>query len=121
LNLVIGDVAGSAVDPDDVTKVVFIPAFHRTMDLEGCPSQPSSPDWVGAVDVFDMSGSSSSFLSITPPPLPGDTLPCDALAFGHWIALADVDGDDFNDLIVGAPQSDSDEGRVYIFSVMRIF
>jgi len=115
LNMVIGDVIGSAADPDDTVNLVFIPAPNRTMNHTDCvPSNSAAP--VGAVDVYDLSQPSGSpVATITPPPLAGDDLPCDVRNFGHWVAIADVDGDDHNDLIIAAPGSDFGEGRVYIF------
>ena len=72
---------------------------------------------MGAVDVFDLSSSATAILTITPPPIPGESpaLPCNVRYFGHWITHGDVDGDDYDDLIVGAPNADDNVGRVYIF------
>jgi hypothetical protein len=123
--MVIGDVIGSAADPSDVVNRVFIPSTGRTMNLVPCGGRSNAA--VGAIDVFDFTNQAQPLSqTILPPPRPGIDdevdLPCDAGGFGHWIAIADVDGDDFNDLVVGAPNSDgNDDGRVYIFFGHELF
>lgn len=108
----------------------FIAAAHVGESLSGV-------NGIGAVDVYDTTGAMSpdndpkkAVLDLVPPldpsvpgGCPGDVTP--AARFGHSIAIADVDGDGRNDLIVGASSTSEDNGsgdcsrtlhgRVYIF------
>ena len=115
LTMDLADVVGSASDPGDEPLLLFVPAPARTMDLSSCSGDPLED--VGAIDVYDLSSSSAAVLTITPPPIPGESpaLPCGVRWFGHWLTHGDVDGDDYDDLIVGAPNADESIGRVYIF------
>lgn len=121
LSTVIGDVRGTVSAP--ATNLVFVSAAKRDSADPAC----SRPD-VGAVDVFDptIGTGSDLVLSIEPPPDPGETSVCAPTYrvgdFGFSIALGDIDGDTYQDVIVGAPSSQDtvngvldDHGRVYIF------
>src|SRR5262249_4100722 len=92
-------------------------------------SATSGVNGIGAVDVYDMTSPTPAVpvLELVPPVDP-DTCPnqgTPAGRFGHSIAIADVDGDGTNDLIVGASSTSEDNGfgncsrnlhgRVYIF------
>ena len=115
LTMDLADVVGLVSDADDKVPLLFVPAPGRKLDLN-CTGTPSLID-VGAVDVFDLSSSATAIMTITPPPIPGESpaLPCNVRYFGHWVTHGDIDGDDYDDLIVGAPNSDDYAGRVYIF------
>ncbi len=97
LDVEIGNVRGP-----NSNNLVFVAAAHAGIAL--------GTDGIGAVDVYDMTGALSPFGDPTQvvlelvPPLDPDTCPgqgTPAARFGHSFAIADVDGDGTNDLIVG--------------------
>jgi hypothetical protein len=116
LKVTVADFRGLAADPGDAANLALIPSIFRTADLSECAGGVPNAT-VGAVDVFDLSNplSPSWQFTIDPPPLPGDTLPCGVARFGHWSDFGDIDGDGWNDLVVGAPIADGSQGRVYLF------
>ena len=67
--------------------------------------------FLGAADVFPPAGATEASapdpmapsLEVAPPERVGDTFP---FGFGHSVLLADLDGDDRTDLLVGAPQTE---------------
>jgi FG-GAP repeat len=50
-----------------------------------------------------------------PPFEPSGPCPPDVAAFGHSSAVGDIDGDGIGDLVIGAPNSENNAGRVYVF------
>ncbi len=114
----IGDVRGSATSPQ--SKLLFLGAFLLDTAYPACNANAAD---LGAVAIFDLnSGTPTTPVMLIPPKDgPGKCYPEATKSFGHSIAIADLDGDGTNDLIVGAHGSDpvpevpSGKGRAYVF------
>lgn len=119
-----GVVIGTMKPADDY-NLLWVASYYRDYVYTG-----GSVSRVGAVDAFKLYGADCSTYSqyntsifkqagspmgLIPPPKPGSLRPSSNQSFGHSMAIADVDGNGKNDLIVGAPVADSGEGLVYIF------
>ncbi len=111
LDAAIGNVLGAGH-----ANLVFLANAHAEI--------PGGSENAGAVEIYDMNGTPSiPILQIRPPQDPGSTTATPAGLFGHSFAIADVDGDTIDDLIVGAAFTTepsgtggrNPHGRVYVF------
>ncbi len=95
-------------------RLVFLGAIGSDLTIGGQPLTNA-----GTVEVFDLNvppPSGPNVLSLVPPTAASDPgYPAGVAAFGHSIATGDVDGDGFDDLAVGAHDSELGTGRVYVF------
>lgn len=109
----IGDVRGTAQAPQ--TNLIFLGAPFLDTDYQASCSANAVD--LGAVAIFDPNSATPTLPTMLIPPkdFAAQCYPRWTANFGHSIAVADVDGDNTKDLIVGAQGSDSGEGRVYIF------
>ncbi|MFN0207644.1 MAG: hypothetical protein ACKVS6_15160 [Planctomycetota bacterium] len=107
----VGNVRGSGA-----ANLVFLGSPGRDKSYQSSCGA-SAPD-LGAVYIYEPSTNPTGIADmILEPPAdpPTDCYPDKTKAFGHAVAVGDLDGDGIDDLAVGAHGSDSDDGRVYIF------
>lgn len=105
----IGDVRGGQPNR------VFLGAWQREQRYFSCDPPVSIPG-LGSVEIYDLQSTSSALIkTLLPPADPGTCAPLMVRGFGIAMVIADVDGDGYKDLCVGALNSDTGIGRVYVF------